>query len=127
MAYDRSVDALANLGGEIVDVALPTRFADLGAINGRIMSAEAYAALAELVDDRAQPRDQDVRPRVRAGASISSRGQRQRMKGSFNAAIEGINEPMQQALEETLRGGAFPPDSHQMSNTTPCWSTACHR
>ena len=72
VAYDRSVDALANLGGEIVDVALPTRFADLGAINGRIMSAEAYAALAELVDDRAQPRDQDV-PRVRAGASISSR------------------------------------------------------
>ena len=132
MAYDRSVDALANLGGQIVDVALPTRFADLGAINGRIMSAEAYAALAELVDDRAQPRDQDVRPRVRAGASISSRTissrwQRQRMKGSFNAAIEGINEPMQQALEETLRGGAFPPDSHQMSNTTPCWSTACHR
>jgi aspartyl-tRNA(Asn)/glutamyl-tRNA(Gln) amidotransferase subunit A len=73
VAYDRSVDALANLGGEIVDVALPTRFADFGAINGRIMSAEAYAALAELVDDRAQPRDQDVRPRVRAGASISSR------------------------------------------------------
>jgi aspartyl-tRNA(Asn)/glutamyl-tRNA(Gln) amidotransferase subunit A len=63
MAYDRSVDALANLGGEIVDVALPTRFADLGAINGRIMSAEAYAALAELVDDRAQPRDQDARTR----------------------------------------------------------------
>jgi aspartyl-tRNA(Asn)/glutamyl-tRNA(Gln) amidotransferase subunit A len=63
VAYDRPVDALANLGGEIVDVALPTRFADLGAINGRIMSAEAYAALAELVDDRAQPRDQDVRPR----------------------------------------------------------------
>jgi hypothetical protein len=24
------------------------------------------------------------------------------MKGSFNAVIKGINEPMQQALEETL-------------------------
>ena len=52
-AYDRSVDALADIGAEIVDVALPARFADLGAINGRIMSAEAYAALAELVDDNA--------------------------------------------------------------------------
>lgn len=96
-AYDRSVDALANLGAEIVDVALPARFTDLGAINGRIMSAESYAALAELVDDNAQPLDQDVRPRVRAGAAISSRdylvalAERERMKASFNAAIEGID------------------------------------
>jgi aspartyl-tRNA(Asn)/glutamyl-tRNA(Gln) amidotransferase subunit A len=96
-AYDRSVDALASLGAEIVDVALPERFADLGAINGRIMSAEAYAALAEVVDDNSQPLDQDVRPRVRAGATISSRdylvalAQRERMKTSFNAAIEGID------------------------------------
>ncbi len=67
-AYDRSVDALAGLGAEIVDVALPARFTELGAINGRIMSAEAYAVLAELVDDNAQKLDQDVRPRVRAGA-----------------------------------------------------------
>ena len=67
-AYDRSVDALAELGAEIVDVSLPARFAELGAINGRIMSAEAYAALAELVDDNAKPLDEDVRPRVRAGA-----------------------------------------------------------
>jgi aspartyl-tRNA(Asn)/glutamyl-tRNA(Gln) amidotransferase subunit A len=97
VAYDRSVDALATLGAEIVDVALPARFAELGAINGRIMSAEAYAALAELVDDNAQPLDQDVRPRVRAGATISSRdylvalAERERMKASFSAAVEGID------------------------------------
>ena len=96
-AYDRSVDALAGMGAEIVDVALPARFNDLGAINGRIMSAEAYAALAELVDDNAQPLDQDVRPRVRAGAAISSRdylvalAERKRMKASFNTAIEGVD------------------------------------
>ena len=95
--YDRSVDALGELGAEIVDVALPERFAELGAINGRIMSAEAYAALAELVDDNAQILDQDVRPRVRAGATISSRdylvalAERERMKASFNAAIEGVD------------------------------------
>jgi aspartyl-tRNA(Asn)/glutamyl-tRNA(Gln) amidotransferase subunit A len=96
-AYDRSVEALAGLGAEIVDITLPARFADLGAVNGRIMSAEAYAALAELVDDNAQPLDQDIRPRVRAGAAISSRdyllalAERERMKTSFNTAIEGVD------------------------------------
>jgi aspartyl-tRNA(Asn)/glutamyl-tRNA(Gln) amidotransferase subunit A len=96
-AYDRSVDSLASLGAEIVDLALPARFADLGAINGRIMSAEAYAALSHLVDDDAQPLDQDVRPRVRAGASISSKdyltalAERERMKMSFNSAIVGVD------------------------------------
>jgi aspartyl-tRNA(Asn)/glutamyl-tRNA(Gln) amidotransferase subunit A len=96
-AYDHSVDALANFGADIVDIALPERFADLGKINGRIMSAEAYAALAELVDDNAQPLDPDVRPRVRAGATISSRdylialAERERMKASFNNAIDGID------------------------------------
>src|SRR6185503_4424817 len=48
------VDPLATLGAEIVDLTLPARFADLGAVNGRIMSAEAYAALFHLVDDNAQ-------------------------------------------------------------------------
>ncbi len=96
-AYDRSVASLATLGAEIVDLTLPARFADLGAINGRIMSAEAYAALASLVDDNAQPLDQDVRPRVRAGAAISSKdylralAERERLKVLLNAAIEGVD------------------------------------
>ena len=96
-AYDRSVDSLADLGADIVDVTLPARFADLGAINGRVMSAEAYAMLCHLVDDNAQPLDQDVRPRIRAGAAISSRdyltalAKRERMKTSFNTAIEGVD------------------------------------
>jgi hypothetical protein len=58
------------------------------------MSAEAYAALSHLVDDNAQELDQDVRPRVRAGAAISSRhylialAEQERVKVSFNTAIE---------------------------------------
>ena len=96
-AYDRSVDSLASLGAEIVDLTLHARFADLGAINGRIMSAEAYAALSYLVDDNSQPLDQDVRPRVRAGAAISLRdyltalAERERLKVTFNAATEGVD------------------------------------
>ena len=72
-AYDRSVDLLASLGADIVDLRMPMRFADLGAVNGWIMSAEAYAMLADLVDNPASPLDEAVRPRVQAGATISSR------------------------------------------------------
>lgn len=118
-AYDRSVDALANLGADIVDIALPERFADLGSSNGRIMSAEAYAALAELVDDNAQPLDQDVRPRVRAGAAISSRdylialAERERTKASFNNAIDGVDA----LLTPTARTPALPVTSIDQSTS----------
>ncbi len=123
-AYDRSLDSLATLGAEIVDIALPARFADLGAINGRIMSAEAYAALSHLVDDNAQQLDQDVRPRVRAGAAISSRdylvalAERARMKLAFNTAIEGVDA----LLTPTAVTPAIPVASIDQ-NTTPAMFT----
>ncbi|MGE0417060.1 MAG: amidase [Acetobacteraceae bacterium] len=96
-AFDRSVDELASLGAEIVDVSLPFGFADLGTVNGRIMSAEAYAMLADLVDDMAQPLDEAVRPRVRAGATISSRdylsalAEQQRLKRAYAEATTRID------------------------------------
>jgi aspartyl-tRNA(Asn)/glutamyl-tRNA(Gln) amidotransferase subunit A len=123
-AYDQSISVFANMGAEIVDVALPALFADLGAINGRIMSAEAYAALADLVDDNAQPLDQDVRPRVRAGAAISSRdylvalAERERMKASFNAALGGVDA----LLTPTAVTPALPVASIDQ-NTTPAMFT----
>jgi aspartyl-tRNA(Asn)/glutamyl-tRNA(Gln) amidotransferase subunit A len=123
-AYDRSIDALATLGAEIVDLTLPARFADLGAINGRIMSAEAYAALFHLVDDNAQKLDQDVRPRVRAGAAISSKdyltalAERERMKATFDAAIESVDA----LLTPTALTSALPVSSIDQ-NTTPATFT----
>jgi aspartyl-tRNA(Asn)/glutamyl-tRNA(Gln) amidotransferase subunit A len=96
-AYDASVAALAGLGAEIVDLALPWRFAALGGTVGKIISAESYAMLADLVDDPAAPLDEAVRPRVRAGAAISSRdylsalAERERLKAAFLAAIEGVD------------------------------------
>ena len=96
-AYDGSVDFLASAGADIVELTLPERFADLGGVVGRIISAEIYAAIAGLADDNATPLDQDVRPRVRAGAAISSKdylaglAERERMKLAFNAAIEGVD------------------------------------
>ena len=88
------------------------------------MSAEAYAALSHLVDDNAQQLDQDVRPRVRAGASISSQdylialADRERMKASFNAAIEGVDA----LLTPTALTPAIPVSSIDQ-NTTPAMFT----
>jgi aspartyl-tRNA(Asn)/glutamyl-tRNA(Gln) amidotransferase subunit A len=96
-AYDQSVNSLASLGAEIVDLTLPARFVDLSAINGRIMSAEAT---------RPSPISSTITPRFwirmcsrgcRAGAAISLKdylaalAERERMKVSFNAAIEGVD------------------------------------
>jgi aspartyl-tRNA(Asn)/glutamyl-tRNA(Gln) amidotransferase subunit A len=88
------------------------------------MSAEAYAALAELVDDNAQPLDEAVRPRVRAGATISSRdyllalAEQDRMKASFGAAIDGIDA----LLTPTALTPALPVASLDQ-NTTPAMMT----
>ncbi len=123
-AYDRSVDFLGALGAEIVDVALPMRLSDLGAINGRIMSAEAYAALAELVDDPTSPLDEDVRPRVRAGAAISSRDyltalvERERLKRVYAEATKDIDA----LLTPTTLTPAIPVASIDQ-NTTPGMAT----
>ena len=95
-AYDRSVDELAGLGAEIVDLRLPGPLSDVAAANGRIISAESYAALADLVDDPGQPLDEAVRRRVRAGAAISSRAylsdlaERERMKALVADAMGDV-------------------------------------
>jgi aspartyl-tRNA(Asn)/glutamyl-tRNA(Gln) amidotransferase subunit A len=109
-AYNNSVEFLAGLGAEIVDFAVPFDILDLGTATAKIISAESYAILAGLVDDNAQPLDQDVRPRVRAGAAISSKdylqllAQRRLMKISFAAAIEGLDA----LLTPTLNTAAMP-------------------
>lgn len=123
-AYDASLALLAGLGAEIVDLPLPMRFDEMGGINGRIMSAEAYAALAELADDPAAPLDEAVRPRVKAGASISSRdyllalAERERMKAAFAAAMAGVDA----ILTPTSRTPAVPVASVDQS-TTPATFT----
>ena len=64
---------------------------------GRIISAECYPRLAELVDNAALPLDEAVRVRVRAGASISPSNyaevlsERERAKREFATRIEGID------------------------------------
>jgi aspartyl-tRNA(Asn)/glutamyl-tRNA(Gln) amidotransferase subunit A len=92
-AYEESLAVLARLGAEIAPIELPFGFADAGALNGRIMCAEAYAILGDVVDDASLPLDEDVRPRIRAGRDISARdylralAEREARKRAFAAAF----------------------------------------
>ena len=96
-AYDQSLDQLAALGAEIVDLTLPAGFRALGDKLGRIASAESYAFVGDIADNNALPVDEAVRPRVRAGAAISSRlyldtlAERAVMKRDYAAATAGID------------------------------------
>jgi hypothetical protein len=38
-----------------------------------------------------------------------------------------VLQPVQQSLEEPLRRRCIPSALHEMSSTTPCWSTERHR
>ena len=96
-AYDRSLDQLAAMGAEIVDLALPRSVREYGSLAARIMSAEAYALVGDIVDNNDAMVDEAVRPRVRAGAAISSRqyldalAERERLKQEFAAAIADVD------------------------------------
>ena len=96
-AYDRSVDQLASMGADIVDLSLPRSFRDYGSTTGRIMAAEAYALLSQIVDNNELPLDEAVRPRIRGGAAISSReylevlAERETLKLEFAAITADID------------------------------------
>ncbi|MCJ2119710.1 amidase [Methylobacterium sp. J-001] len=95
-AYDAALDLLARQGAEIVDVALPFRFADCVAMSG-ITNAEAYFVNGALAEDPASQLGDAVRARILAGATVSAQeylGTLQRraaMKVAYAAALEGID------------------------------------
>jgi aspartyl-tRNA(Asn)/glutamyl-tRNA(Gln) amidotransferase subunit A len=96
-AYDRSLAELDRLGAEIVAVHLPFEFAEVAQANLRIMAAESYAILHELIDDAGAPLDPHVRPRIAAGREISARDylqalqRRDAMKLAYGEAMDGID------------------------------------
>ena len=96
-AYDGALDQLARQGAEIVDIALPCRFADATMATGRIIGSEAYQLVGRLVDDPALPIDPAVRPRIQLGRGISAPdylaalAQRDAMKRAFLKALDGVD------------------------------------
>ena len=86
------------MGAQIVDLPEGGKsLRESGDLVGRIISAECYPRLAELVDNDTLPLDEAVRVRVRAGASISPSdyaevlAERERAKQEFAARIQGID------------------------------------
>jgi aspartyl-tRNA(Asn)/glutamyl-tRNA(Gln) amidotransferase subunit A len=118
-AYDTSLDALARLGAEIVPVRLPRRFNDFTDLTGRIIGAEGYFLLGDLVDDMSLPIDAAVRPRIGAGRGISARdylralSEREQAKREFAAALDGIDA----LLTPTTVTAAIPLDKVDQAST----------
>lgn len=111
-AYDASLDQLARLGAEIVDVALPFRFADL-VTAAAIVQAECYFFNGALSEDRASRLDEDVRLRTLAGAGVSAqdylrtRRMQAEMKVAYARAMDGIDA----LLTPTTETAAIPLDA----------------
>ncbi len=95
-AYDRSLETLAGLGAEIVDVALPFTFRDFTKAQA-ILEAEAYFNDGAMADDARVVMDDAVRARVLVGARVSAQDylatkrQQVECKRLMAAAMAGVD------------------------------------
>lgn len=96
-AYDASLETLAGLGAEIVEVDLPGRFTGLGAITGKIIGAEGYLFVGDRVDDLDLKIDEAVRPRIWIGRDMTAREyletlrDREAIKLAYDEALADID------------------------------------
>jgi aspartyl-tRNA(Asn)/glutamyl-tRNA(Gln) amidotransferase subunit A len=96
VAYDRSLDLLGRLGAEIVDIALPFRFADCLKVQA-LVQAEAYFNAGHLAEDPATKLDEAVRRRLLGGARVSAqdylaaRSQLADFKQKMYQALDGVD------------------------------------
>jgi len=96
-AYDASLETLARLGAKIVEVALPRRFGDFATLTGRIIGAEGYSYVGDIVDDMDLPVDDAVRPRIWLGKGLAARdylralAEREAMKREFAAPLAEVD------------------------------------
>jgi aspartyl-tRNA(Asn)/glutamyl-tRNA(Gln) amidotransferase subunit A len=123
-AYDLALESLAQRGAEIVTPDLPCRFADYTTLTARIIGAEGYALIGDLIDDMSLPIDEAVRPRIAAGRGISARDylaalrDREKAKRHFAAAIADVDA----LLTPTTQTAAIPLDAVDQT-TTPAHFT----
>jgi aspartyl-tRNA(Asn)/glutamyl-tRNA(Gln) amidotransferase subunit A len=108
-AYDRSLDVLAELGAEIVDIALPFRFEDLVRAS-TITNAEAYFVNGTLADDPNSPLGDAVRARILAGASVSAQDYlaTQRLRRDLKVALLTAMDGVDAILTPTTESAAIP-------------------
>jgi aspartyl-tRNA(Asn)/glutamyl-tRNA(Gln) amidotransferase subunit A len=96
-AYDAALFVLETLGAFIVDISLPRKFSEMGALTGWIIAAEGYSFVGPLVDNPALPVDDDVRPRIQPGRDILAKDyllalrERETIKREFDAALSHVD------------------------------------
>jgi aspartyl-tRNA(Asn)/glutamyl-tRNA(Gln) amidotransferase subunit A len=96
-AFDASIDALKRLGADLVEIALPRLFSEFAALTGRIIGAEGYAAVGDIVDRLDLMVDEAVRPRIWIGKGLTSRdylralAERDAIKREFAAPFSEID------------------------------------
>lgn len=96
--FDASLDVLANLGAEVVELeSLPLSFSEFASLTGTIIYAEGYSVVGDLCDQADLPLDEDVRPRILAGKRLSARQyldaltEMGRTKGQFAEALDAYD------------------------------------
>lgn len=125
-AYDESLQVLKGLGAEIVDRPLPRRFDDFAAMTGRIIGAEGYSIVGDLVDDLALPLDPAVRPRIWLGKDLSARDylltlrERESVKAEFAEALADVEA----LLTPTTATPAVPVDEVDQTKTPALFTRA---
>jgi aspartyl-tRNA(Asn)/glutamyl-tRNA(Gln) amidotransferase subunit A len=118
-AYDAALDTLTRLGAEIVAVKLPRRFADYTQLTGRIIGAESYFLVGDLIDDMNLPIDEAVRPRIASGKGVSARDylgalrEQAEAKAEFAAALGDVDA----LLTPTTTTAAIPLDAVDQGST----------
>lgn len=119
-AFDESLKVLQRLGAEIVDVRLPRRFADFTQMTGRIIAAEGYSFVGDLIDSNDKPIDEAVRPRLRPGRDMRAQDyilalrEREQFKREFAEALAGVD-----ALLTPTTATAAPEVAKIDQSTTP--------
>jgi aspartyl-tRNA(Asn)/glutamyl-tRNA(Gln) amidotransferase subunit A len=95
-AYDASLEVLAGLGAEIVEVVFPFSFTRCVEA-GEISQAESYVFNGALAENPTALLDEAVRKRVLAGASISAKAYiatkllQKELRRQFEAVMDGID------------------------------------
>src|SRR5262249_15956046 len=88
---------LKNLGAEIVQIVLPRRFSDFVTLTGRVIGAEGYNAVGDVVDRMDLPVDEAVRPRIWLGKNLTARdylralAARDAVRREFNAPLANVD------------------------------------